>query len=358
MTDLHRPSPQLPDWDAAGTERGSHRRPNRAGAHRIGNEAGRRPRRYYPISEILHMPDLPEPRKAVPASGWRRFVYAASFHGINAGESPLEQHFRALRDQIGQRMHKNLVIGVVSGKGGVGKTTMTTCIGGIFRECRSDNVVAIDATPGFGTLADRIDTRSPDGYTEIITKIDVRGYTDIREHLGHNNIGLDVLSGNRTSDQPRPLFPSMLNEAVARLRRTHQVVLIDTSDNLEHAVMKAVFNTCDALIFVSGLTGDTALPVARSIDLLRAMDYDDLLARSMVILNNSRNHATPNARRYLTDLFTEAEIHAEYMPYDSHLAQGGIIDTQNGLRPQSRLRLFEIAAMLADQHVRKADRLN
>lgn len=345
-------------WNTASTEPGSHRRPNQAGAHRIRNDAGRRPDRHYPISEILHIPDLPAPRKAAPASGWRRLVYAASLHGINAGESRIEQHYRALRDQIRQRMHKHLVIGVVSGKGGVGKTTMTTCIGGIFRECRSDNVVAIDAAPGFGTLADRIDTGSPDGYTEIIAKIDVRGYTDIREHLGHNNIGLDVLSGNQTSDQPRPLVPSMLNEALARLRRTHQIVLIDTSDNLEHPVMKAVFNSCDALIFVSGLTGDTSLPVARSIDLLRSMHYDELLARSMVILNNSRNYATPMARRYLTELFTEAEIRAEYMPYDSHLAKGGIIDTQNDLSPQSRLRLFEMAATLADQHVRKADRLN
>ena len=347
-----------PEWGTAKTEQGSHRRPNQTGAHRIRNEAGRRPHRHYPIAEILHMPDLPAPRKVAPASGWRRLVYAASFRGINAGESPIEQHYRALRVQIRQRMHKHLVVGVVSGKGGVGKTTMTTCIGGIFRECRSDNVVAIDAAPGFGTLADRIDTGSPDGYTEIITKIDVQGYTDIREYLGHNNIGLDVLSGNQTSDQPRPLVPLMLNEALARLRRTHQIVLIDTSDNLEHPVMKAVFNSCDALIFVSGLTGDTALPVARSIDLLRSMGYDELLARSMVILNNSRNHASPNARRYLTDLFTEAEIRAEYMPHDPHLAKGGIIDTQYELRPQSRLRLFEIAATLADRHVRKADRLN
>lgn len=339
-------------------ERGSHRRPNQAGAHRIGNEAGRRPRRYYPISEILHIPDPPAPRKPAPASGWRKLVYAASFHGINAGESRIEQHYRVLRDQIRQRMHKHLVIGVVSGKGGVGKTTLTTCIGGIFRECRSDNVVAIDAAPGFGTLADRIDSDAPDGYTEIITKSPVAGYTDIREHLGHNNVGLDVLSGNQTSDQPRPLVPSMLNEALTRLRRTHQIVLIDTSDNLDHPVMKTVFNSCDALIFVCGLTGDTSLPVARSIDLLRSMDYDELLARSMVILNDSRNHATANARRYLTDLFTEAEIPAEYMPYDPHLARGGIIDTQNELRPQSRLRLFEIAATLADKHGRKTDPLN
>ncbi|WP_419179251.1 MinD/ParA family ATP-binding protein [Mycolicibacter engbaekii] len=348
----------LPEWSTPSMERGSHRRPHQVGAHRIGNEAIRRPPRYYPISEILHIPDPPAPRKPAPASGWRRLVYEASFRGINVGESRVEQRFRALRDQIRRNMPKHLVVGVVSGKGGVGKTTLTTCIGGILRECRSDNVVAIDAAPGFGTLADRIDSSAPDGYTEIISKTAVAGYTDIREHLGQNNIGLDVLSGNQTSDQPRPLVPSMLNDALDRLCRTHQIVLIDTSDNLEHPVMRAVFDSCDALVFVSGLTGDTAMPVARAIDLLRAMDYHDLLARSIVILNNSRKHATANARDYLTDLFIEAEIHAEYMPYDPHLAKGGIIDTQYALRPQNRLRLFEITAALADHNARRADRLS
>ncbi|WP_046320350.1 MinD/ParA family protein [Mycobacterium sp. UM_Kg1] len=324
----------------------------------MGNEVIRRPQRHYPISEILHIPDPPGPRKPAPASGWRRLVYAASFGSVNVGESRIEQRFRALRDQIRHSMPQHLVIGVVSGKGGVGKTTLTACIGGIIRECLSDNVVAIDAAPGFGTLADRIDSSAPDGYTDIISKTAVAGYTDIREHLGQNNIGLDVLSGNQTSDQPRPLVPSMLNDALDRLCRTHQIVLIDTADNLEHPVMRAVFDSCDALLFVSGLTGDTAMPVARSIDLLRAMDYNDLLSRSMVILNNSRKHATENARHYLIDLFTEAEIHAEYMPYDPHLAKGGIIDTQFALSSQSRLRLFEITAALAQQNVRRADRLS
>ncbi|BBY34520.1 membrane protein [Mycolicibacter minnesotensis] len=347
-----------PEWSTPSTEPGSHRHSNQSGTRRNRSEAGRRSQRYYPISEILHIPDPPAPRKPAPASGWRKLVYEASFHGINAGESRIEQHYRSLREQIRQHMHRHLVIGVVSGKGGVGKTTLTTCIGGIFRECRSDNVVAIDAAPGFGTLADRIDAGSPDGYADIIAKTPVAGYTDIREHLGHNNIGLDVLSGNQTSDQPRPLVPSMLTEALTRLRRTHQIVLIDTSDNLDHPVMKAVFNSCDALIFVSGLTGDSSMPVARSIDVLRSMAYDELLSRSMVILNNSRNHTNPLARSYLIDLFTEAEIRAEYMPYDPYLAKGGIIDTQNELRPQSRLRLYEIAATLAEQHIRKSSRLN
>ena len=46
----------------------------------------------------------------------------------------------------------------------------------------------------------------------------------------------------------------------------------------------------------------------------------------------------------------------EFMPYDPHLAKGGIIDTQHELHKKTRLRLFEIAAAIADKYVPDADR--
>jgi MinD-like ATPase involved in chromosome partitioning or flagellar assembly len=46
----------------------------------------------------------------------------------------------------------------------------------------------------------------------------------------------------------------------------------------------------------------------------------------------------------------------EFMPYDPHLAKGGIIDTANELQKKTRLRLFEITAALADKYVPDAGR--
>ena len=46
----------------------------------------------------------------------------------------------------------------------------------------------------------------------------------------------------------------------------------------------------------------------------------------------------------------------EFMPYDLHLAKGGIIDVQNELNKKTRLRLFEITAALADKYIPDADR--
>lgn len=308
------------------------------------------------VSGTLRISDMVAPRKIPPGRGWRKAVYNVSFKTVNPGESPAERHYRELRERIRRHVRKQYVIAFVSGKGGVGKTTMTACLGGVFRECRPENVVAIDAAPGFGTLAGRIDEAPPGDYAAVLSDTDVQGYADIREHLGQNTIGLDVLAGNRSSDQPRPLVPTMFSGVLARLRRTHSIILVDTSDDLEHPVMKAVLDSCDTLVFVSGLTADTSLPVTRSIDLLRSMGYHELVSRSMVIINDSRNGYDKDALAYLTERFAQSGATVEFMPFDPHLATGGIIDTAHELQKKSRLRLFEITAALADKYVPEADR--
>ena len=308
------------------------------------------------VSSTLRISDMVSPRKIPPGSGWRKSVYTVSFKTVNPGESPAERHCRELRERIRRHIRKQYVVAVVSGKGGVGKTTVTACLGGVFRECRSDNVVAIDAAPGFGTLAGRIDETPPGDYAAVLNDSDVQGYADIREYLGQNAVGLDVLAGNRTSDEPRPLVPAMFTGVLSRLRRTHNVILVDTSDDLEHPVMDAVLGSCDTLVFVSGLTADTSLPVTRAIDLLRSMGHHELVARSMVILNDSRDGYEEDVRSYLSERFSQSGATVEFMPYDPHLAAGGIIDTQNELRKKTRLRLFEIAAAVADKYVPDTDR--
>lgn len=308
------------------------------------------------FSGTLRISDLVTPRKIPPGAGWRKLVYNATAKTLNPGESPAERHYRELRERIRRHIRRQYVIAFVSGKGGVGKTTMTACIGGIFRENRNENVVAIDAAPGFGTLAGRIDEAPPGDYAAVLNDTDVQGYADIREHLGQNAVGLDVLAGNRCSDQPRPLVPAMFNGVLSRLRRTHSVILVDTSDDLEHPVMKAVLDSCDTLVFVSGLTADTSLPVTRAIDLLCSMGHHELVSRSMVILDDSRDDYEKDARDYLTEKFSQSGAAVEFMPYDPHLAEGGIIDTVHELQKRTRLRLFEITAALADKYVPDADR--
>lgn len=234
---------------------------------------------------------------------------------------------------------------------------MAASVGSVFRECRTENVIAIDAVPGFGTLADRIDEHPSGDYTAILNDTDVQGYADIREHLGQNQVGLDVLAGNRTSDQPRPLVPAMFTGVLSRLRRTHNVIVVDTSSDLEHPVMKPILENTDTLVFVSGTTPDTSRPVLRAIDYLGSQGYHELVSRSTVIINHCTDALDKDALAYLTERFTKAGATVEVVPFDPHLAKGGIIDTAHELKPKTRLRLFEITAAIADKYVPDSERL-
>lgn len=125
------------------------------------------------VSDTMRITDLAAPRKIPPGTGWRKFVYSVSFHKINPGESPRERHYRNLQGRIRRHIRRQYVITVVSGKGGVGVTTMAACIGGVFRECRPENVIAIDAVPSFGIPAGAAGGGLPQGaggYHELVSR--------------------------------------------------------------------------------------------------------------------------------------------------------------------------------------------
>lgn len=153
------------------------------------------------VSDTMRITDLAAPRKIPPGSGWRKFIYTISFHKINPGESPRERHYRDLQNRIRRHIRRQYVITVVSGKGGVGVTTLVACIGGVFRECRPQNVIAIDAVPGFGTLADRIDESPPGDYTAIINDTDVQATPIFENTWGRTQLGWTCWPGTgpRTS---------------------------------------------------------------------------------------------------------------------------------------------------------------
>lgn len=201
------------------------------------------------VSDTMRITDLAAPRKIPPGTGWRKFVYSVSFHKINPGESPRERHYRNLQGRIRRHIRRQYVITVVSGKGGVGVTTMAACIGGVFRECRPENVIAIDAVPSFGTLADRIDESPPGDYAAIINDTDVQGYADIREHLGQNTVGLDVLAGNRTSDQPAA--HALIGLVVVVLGAI--TIGVATRKRWQTAVVTAVVTVCGILAAVAAV---------------------------------------------------------------------------------------------------------
>jgi hypothetical protein len=105
------------------------------------------------------------PRVERPSAGWRGALFTASGGLINPGVSELD----ALRNELLRLVRRQLPgthhIAVSSLKGGVGKTTVAAVLGLTLAEYRGDRVIAVDANPDAGTLADRLS-----GQTEVTVR--------------------------------------------------------------------------------------------------------------------------------------------------------------------------------------------
>ena len=103
----------------------------------------------------LDQSNLVDPVKAPPKQGWRKLVHSVTRGRINPGGSRQELEQQQLFDAIRAPLRGDYRIAVMSLKGGVGKTTTTVALGGVFAQTRGDRVIAIDANPDLGTLAQR-----------------------------------------------------------------------------------------------------------------------------------------------------------------------------------------------------------
>jgi MinD-like ATPase involved in chromosome partitioning or flagellar assembly len=307
-------------------------------------------------SATIRIPDLVKPRKAPPTMGWRKVVYYGTFTWVNLGKSRPERHMDELVDRIKRPIRHRYVIAVMSG-GSAGKTTVAAALGETFRIHRTAPVLAIDAAPGFGPLAGRIAANLPGDVPALLNETEIQGYSDVRQYLGANKeTGLEVLAGDRSSAPNRTIDSGMFDAVMGMLTRTgHEIVLVDCGDDPEHPVMKAVLNYTNMLVLVSGLTPDSAVPVTRTIEWLKAAGYHQLVSRAMVILNDYRGGASKEARRVLRERFEKVAA-VEELPFDPFLAKGAIIDVRHELGKATRLRLHEIAARLADFYIPDADR--
>ena len=118
-----------------------------------------------------------------PRHGWRGVVYKASGGLVNPGIGPVE---RARQEQL-RRIRRPLPgshqIAVSSIKGGVGKTSVAACLGLVLAENRGDRVIALDANPDAGTLADRLTSETSVTVRNLLDNIEAtHALTDVARY--------------------------------------------------------------------------------------------------------------------------------------------------------------------------------
>ncbi len=151
--------------------------------------------------------------RPVPQHGWRKLIHRASRGAVNPGESQQDLFQKALIGRVNRPVHGDCSIAVLSMKGGVGKTTVTVGLGVTFAALRGDRVIAVDANPDFGTLAQRGPSETGSTVRDLLLDQDISRYSDIRRYTSQGPSRLEILASERD-----PAVSERFSEAEYRRR--------------------------------------------------------------------------------------------------------------------------------------------
>lgn len=285
--------------------------------------------------------------KMPPQRGWRHWLYLTT--RINLGLSPDELYELELHNRIRRNARDSYQIGVFGLKGGAGKTAVTVALGSAMAKIRGDRILAIDADPDSGNLAERAGRQSAATIADLLADQELSRYNDIRAYTSMNGSNLEVLSSEDYSGAQREFDDDDWKGATAVVSRYYNLVLADCGAGLFQKASRGVLSTVSGMVIVASASIDGARQAAITMDWLRQNGYQDLLGRSCVVIN----HVTPGKPNVdVDDLVQQFERHVPpgrviVLPYDKHIAAGTEIQLEL-LTDTYQRRITELAAALSD----------
>ncbi|MFC7660309.1 AAA family ATPase [Pseudonocardia benzenivorans] len=283
-----------------------------------------------------------------PTQGWRRAVYTLTRGRLNPGLSPAEADRRQKITRIRAQLAGWHTITVASMKGGIGKTTVSALLGLALAEHRGDRVVALDANPDAGTLADRL-LGHPVPYTvrDLVNNLHTIGsLTDIARYT--NLAGrLQVLASEQDPAMSESFNKIEYEQVTGVLKRFYNIIITDSGTGLIHSAMHGALEATKTLVIVGAPTVDGGSRASKTLDWLRAHGYNDLVSGAVVALSCDR-FSRDIDRQAVIDHFAARCRAVVEIPEDPHLATGGHIQLDH-LREPTHHAALALAAHVADQ---------
>ncbi|WP_427017152.1 MinD/ParA family ATP-binding protein [Pseudarthrobacter sp. P1] len=310
---------------------------------RRGKENGPEPAAALTADRLLSKAALP------PVDGWRRWLYNASFGSINVGDSDKVRILRATEHSIAARLgERTRYVPVLSRKGGVGKTTVTTLLGMVLADLREDRVIAMDANPDRGTLSDRSPGRADYTARHLVKdRFSVTSFSQLSNYTARDGSRLDVLASDTDPAVAQAFDDSDYRAVTDVLGKFYSIVLTDSGTGMVHSVMKGTLEKADTVVLVSGGSVDEARLASETLSWLEAHGRHDLVARAIVVINMAGGETQVDIDA-IEEHFRSRVNHVLRIPYDKHLAEGSRIMLDQ-LRPATKAAAVELAALVVGE---------
>ena len=303
-------------------------------------------------ADLLTADRLLDPHQVVrpePEGAWQQFVYSISGRRINLGDSKRARARKELDRRIAAPLPGGArFVPVLSRKGGVGKTTVTTLLGMALADARDDRVIAVDANPDRGTLAERITRESGKTVRDLVRiRGEVVGFNDLSNMVARDETRLDVVASDADPRVSEAFNDADYRDVASLAAHYYSVVLTDTGTGIVHSVMEATLDLADQLVIVAGLSVDEARLASETLTWLETNGHSEKVRNAVVVLNSARpGHPLVQLDELETHFRTRVRAVVR-VPYDPHIAAGSAIVFRE-LHPATRQAARELAATVVE----------
>ena len=283
--------------------------------------------------------------RAAPESGWRRLVFFATLKLVNLGDPPKVKARKAMDARIGAALEGGTkFIPVLTRKGGVGKTTISTLLGMALAQVREDRVIAIDANPDRGTLAERVSKSTRFTVRDVVNRAaSIDGFAEFSNMVSRDETRLDVLASDADPMLSEAFNEGDYNVVADMAARYYSVVITDCGTGIVHSVMRPTLQRANTLVIVSGGSVDEARLASETLTWLEANGFGELVRNSVVALNTATQATLLVKLDEIEQHFRTRVRSVVRIPYDPALAAGSVIKF-NELNKQTREAARELAS--------------
>jgi MinD-like ATPase involved in chromosome partitioning or flagellar assembly len=283
--------------------------------------------------------------RPAPESGWRKLAYYLTLKLWNPGDSPKVKARKAMDARIAAVLEGGAkFIPVLTRKGGVGKTTISTLLGMAMAQVREDRVIAIDANPDRGTLAERVSKSTRFTVRDVVNRAAaIDGFSEFSNMVSRDETRLDVLASDADPMLSEAFNEGDYNVVADMAARYYSIVITDCGTGIVHSVMRPTLQRANSIVIVSGGSVDEARLASETLTWLEANGYGELVRNSVVALNTATQATLLVKLDEIEQHFRTRVRSVIRIPYDPALAAGSVIKF-NELKKPTRDAARELAA--------------
>lgn len=239
----------------------------------------------------------------------------------------------------------HLVVAFIGVKGAAATTTTMVNVTSMIANDTRTLVYGADFNPASGTAAAQLgkehgETISIQEFAAIVD--DLKGdRKSVNQRLRPTRYGVRVLSADDYTTIPGEQYGTTTSKMLNVLDENCDYLMLDTPNDITTPAARAVIAKADVIVFTANVGEPTSMRLLRhSMDVVRALGYEDKVADSVVVISNVPPGMSPiDYRKYLGKVTLDHTVTSELqpgefrgqmltVPSDPAIARNGVVNLE------------------------------